>query len=144
MSGEVPRLMCHLALPQYTNSGPASLSTDPITPSTWKGCILNTNLPVIDMTLPMFEPLCFHSLGGHLNHWTMEDPRTPVVRSFILPLAPASALWFSIPSVSQAILTQFGEGQGGERRGSRRHDGNDPRDTCQFPFQSQLATVSVR
>ena len=65
----------YLTQSQYTDSGPTSPTTDPITPSTWQGSHWSANFEVIGMTWPGkilsqvgFEPQIFCSQSGHLNH----------------------------------------------------------------------------
>ena len=65
----------HLTQSQYTDTGPTSPSTDPITPSAWQGSHRSVNFSVTGMTRPgkipgqaEFEPRIFRSRGGRLNH----------------------------------------------------------------------------
>ena len=65
----------YLTQSQYTNTGPTSLSVDPITPGAWQGSHWSANVYVTGMTRPRkipaqagFEPWIFRSRGGRLNH----------------------------------------------------------------------------
>ena len=58
----------------YTDTGPTSPSTDPITPGAWQGRHWGANFEVTGMTRPGkipsqkgFEPQIFRSRGGRLN-----------------------------------------------------------------------------
>ena len=69
----------HLTQSQYTDTGPTSPSTDPITPGAWQGSHRSASFEVTGMTRPGkipgqagFEPGIFRSRGGRLNHWTNE------------------------------------------------------------------------
>ena len=64
----------HLTQSQYTDSGPTSPSTDPITPGAWQGSHWSANFEVTGMTRPRkipaqagFEPGIFRSRGGRLT-----------------------------------------------------------------------------
>ena len=63
----------HLTQSQYTDTGPTSPSTDPITPGAWQGSHWSANFEVTGMTprqIPSqagFEPGIFRSRGGHLT-----------------------------------------------------------------------------
>ena len=66
----------HLTQSQYTDTGPTSPSTDPITPGAWQGSHWNANFQVTGMTRPRkilaqvgFEPGIFRFRDGHLNHY---------------------------------------------------------------------------
>ena len=72
---EVTDQTFHLTQSQYTDTGPTSPSTDPITPGAWQGSHWSANFEVTGMTRPRqipshagFEPRIFRSVGGHLNH----------------------------------------------------------------------------
>ena len=65
----------HLTQSQYTDTGPTSLSADPITPGAWRGSHWRAHFEVTGMTRPGkipwqagFEPGIFRSRGGRLNH----------------------------------------------------------------------------
>ena len=49
---EVADQTFHLPQPQYTDTGPTSPGTDPITPGAWQGSHWNTNFEVTDLTQP--------------------------------------------------------------------------------------------
>ena len=60
---------------RYTDTGPTSPSTDPITPGVWQGSHWTANFEVTGMTRPGkipsptgFEHGIFRSRGGRLNH----------------------------------------------------------------------------
>ena len=72
---EVADQTFHLTQSQYADTGPTSLSADPITPSAWQGSHWNANFEVTGMTRPRkipsqtgFEPGIFRSRSGRLNH----------------------------------------------------------------------------
>ena len=72
---EVADQTFHLTQSQYTDTGPTSPSTDPITPDAWQGSHWSANFEVTGMTRPRkfpahagFEPGIFRSGGGRLNH----------------------------------------------------------------------------
>ena len=73
---EVADQTFHLTQSQYTDTGPTSPSTDPITPGAWQGSHWSANFEVTSMTRPPkkipsqagFEPGIFRSRGGRLNH----------------------------------------------------------------------------
>ena len=46
----------HLTLSQYTDTGPTSPSTDPITPGAWQGSHWSANFEVTGMTRPRKNP----------------------------------------------------------------------------------------
>ena len=79
---------CHLTQSQYSDTGPTSPSTDPITPGTCQGSHWSTNSQVTGMTrsgkFPAqagFEPRIFRSWGGCLYHQANEA--VPCVRANI-------------------------------------------------------------
>ena len=53
---EVADQTFHLTQSQYTDTGPTSPSTDPITPGAWQGSHWSTNFEVTDMTRPRKNP----------------------------------------------------------------------------------------
>ena len=72
---EVAHPTFYLTQAQYTDTGPTSPSTDPITPGAWQGSHWSANFYVTGMTrtgkTPSragFEPRIFRSGGGCLNH----------------------------------------------------------------------------
>ena len=72
---EVADQTFYLTQSQYTDTGPTSPSTDPITPGAWKGSYWSANFEVTGMTRPGkipsqagFEPRIFRSRDGRLNH----------------------------------------------------------------------------
>ena len=74
---EVADQTFYLTQSQYTDTGPTSPNTDPITPGAWQGSHWSANFWVTGMTRhgkilsqaeARFEPRIFCSLGGHLNH----------------------------------------------------------------------------
>ena len=72
---EVANQTLYLTQSEYTDTGPTSPSTDPITPGAWQGSHWSTNFEVTGMTRPRkipsqagFEPRIFRSRGGRLNH----------------------------------------------------------------------------
>ena len=69
----------YLIQSQYTDTGPTSLSADPLTPGAWQGSHWSTNFSVTGMTrtrkVPSqagFEPRIFRSRDGRLNHQANE------------------------------------------------------------------------
>ena len=65
----------YLTQSQYTDTGPTSPITDPITPGAWQGSHWSANFEVTGMTRPGkipskagFEPWIFRCRGGRLNH----------------------------------------------------------------------------
>ena len=65
----------YLTQSQYTDTGPTSPNTDPITPGAWQGSHWSANCLVTRMTRPgkiplqaRFEHRIFRSRGGRLNH----------------------------------------------------------------------------
>ena len=65
----------YLTPSQYTDTGPTSLSADPLTPGAWQGSHWSANFKVTGMTRPGkipsqvgFEPRIFRSGGGRLIH----------------------------------------------------------------------------
>ena len=71
---EVADQTFHLTQSQYTDTGPTSPSTDPITPGARQGSHWSANFKVTGMTRPGkilaqagFEPKIFRSRGGRLN-----------------------------------------------------------------------------
>ena len=69
----------YLTQSQYTDTGPTSPSTDPITPGVWQGSHWSANFWVTGMTRPGkipspagFEPEILRSRGGRLNHYANE------------------------------------------------------------------------
>ena len=56
----------YLPQPQYTDTGPTSPSTDPVTPSVWQGNQWSTNFSVTGMTRPRKIPM--QAGIGRLNH----------------------------------------------------------------------------
>ena len=65
----------HLTQSQYTDTGPTSPSTDPLSPGDWQGIHWSASFEVTDMTRPgkipsqaEFEHRIFLSRGGRLNH----------------------------------------------------------------------------
>ena len=76
---EAADLTYYLTRSQYTDTGPTSLSADPITPGAWQGSHCSANFQVTGMTRPGkipsqagFEPRIFRSRGGRLNHLANE------------------------------------------------------------------------
>ena len=73
---EVADQTFYLNQSRYTDSGPTSLSADPITPGAWQGSHWRANVLVTGMTRPGkkipsqagFEPRIFRFRGGRLNH----------------------------------------------------------------------------
>ena len=72
---EVADQTFRLTQSQYTDTGPISLSTDPITPGAWQGSHWSANFEVTGMTRPGkipvqagFEPRIFRSQCGPLGH----------------------------------------------------------------------------
>ena len=71
---EVAHQTFYLTQSQYTDSGPTSPSTNPITPGAWQGSHWSANFEVTGMTQPRknpgasrIEPGIFHSQGGRLT-----------------------------------------------------------------------------
>ena len=69
----------YLTPSQYTDTGPTSPSTDPVTPGAWQGSHWSANFQVTGMTRPGkiplqagCEPRIFRSRGGRLNHLANE------------------------------------------------------------------------
>ena len=66
----------YLTQSQYTDTGPTSRSTDPITPGAWQGSHWSANFQVTGLTGPRkdgmaqagLEPRTFRSEGRDLNH----------------------------------------------------------------------------
>ena len=65
----------YLTQSQYTDNGPTSPSTDPITPDAWQGSHWRATFLVTGMTRPVkipsqagFKSRIFRSRGGRLNH----------------------------------------------------------------------------
>ena len=56
----------HLTQSQYTDTGPTSPSTDPITPAAWQGSHRSANFEVTGMTRPQKNPVA----SGDLNQGT--------------------------------------------------------------------------
>ena len=76
---EVADQTSYLTQSQYTDTGPTSPSTDPVTPGAWQGSYWSANFEVTGMTRPRkispqaeFEPGIFRSRGGRLNHQANE------------------------------------------------------------------------
>ena len=76
---EVAEQTFYLTQSQYTDTGPTSPSTDPVTPGAWKGSHWSANFEVTGMTRPGkisaqagFELQTFHFGGGCLNHLANE------------------------------------------------------------------------
>ena len=71
---EVADQTFHLTQSQYTDTGPTSPSTDPITPGAWQGSDWSVNFEVTGMTqpgklpFPGFELRTFRFRGRRLNH----------------------------------------------------------------------------
>ena len=73
---EVADQTFYLTQSQYTDTGPTSPSTDPITPGAWQGSHWSVNFYVTSMTRPGkmptaqagIEPRICRILGGCLNH----------------------------------------------------------------------------
>ena len=72
---EVADQTFHLTQSQYTDTGPTSLSVDPITPDAWQGSHWSANFEVTGMTRPQknhsasgIRTRDFRSWGGRLNH----------------------------------------------------------------------------
>ena len=72
---EVADQTFHLSQSQYTDTGPTSPSTNPITPGSWHRSHWRANFEVTGMTRPEkipaqvgFEPGIFRSRDGHLKH----------------------------------------------------------------------------
>ena len=69
---EVADQTFHLTQSQYTDIGPTSPSTDPITPGAWQGSHWSANFEVTrpEKIPPQagFEPLIFRSRSGRLNN----------------------------------------------------------------------------
>ena len=64
---EVAEQTFHLTQSQYTDTGPTSPSTDPITPGAWQGSHWSANFSVTGMTPPR-KNLGASSRGGRLYH----------------------------------------------------------------------------
>ena len=71
----------YLIQSQYTDTGPASPSADPITPGAWQGSLWSANFEVTGMTRPR-KKTCHKqdsnpgsSGGGRLNHKANEAVR---------------------------------------------------------------------
>ena len=72
---EVADQTFYLTQSQYTDTGPTSPSTDPITPGAWQGSHWSANFEGTGMTQPRknavaigFESQIFRSRGGRLNY----------------------------------------------------------------------------
>ena len=72
---EVADQNVYLTQSQYTDTGPTSPNTDPITPGAWQGSHWSAKFKVTGTTWPGkipsqagFEPWNFRSRGGRLNH----------------------------------------------------------------------------
>ena len=77
---EVADQTFHFTQSQYTDTGPTSPSTDPITPDAWQGSHWSAKFLShwYDSTPAQagFEPGIFRSRGGRLNHWANEAVQT--------------------------------------------------------------------